>query len=355
MALSRGLVAHQHTSASDGGATIAPGTLTIPAGSVGPGDFAAGAIVNADIDAAAAIQFSKMAGQVNTANIADAAVTEPKIAASAISQGKLKTSTATYSTATSVYTVVTLSGGGYGFLPTIGADNTNATKKLCAHRSPEDVDSVSQAATASIMAQTAQYTIGVSPSAQSTLILQERYVAACPPYNLGDGDVPLFMFAIMRSDGSIHSLVVTPDPSWANNGPTSIRPDIVSPAGKEYKLVKQVIAEHGSYKAAKLALGVQAVAERLMTDSMVPVEITQAVKQADMPIIPHPFISHPIKAGETVVLIQPVGALCEKLLQLHVHGETVAELFHQGRLLIGNTALALKSPPGVMPVSARWK
>lgn len=282
-------------------------------------------------------------------------VSEAKLAASAVSQGKLKTSTATYSTATSVYTVVTLSGGGYGFLPTIGADNTNATKKLCTHRNGQDVDNTDIGTSASIIAQTAQYTFGVSPSGTSTLILQERYVAACPPYNLGDGDVPLFIFALMRSDGSIHSLVVTPDPPWANNGPTSIRPDLVSPAGKEYKLVKQVVAEHGSYAAAKQALGVQAVAERLTKDRLVPIEITQAIKQADMPLIPHSFITHPIKPGETVVLVQPVGALCERMLHLHQHGESVAELFHNGHLLIGNTALALNSSPGVMPVAAKWK
>lgn len=282
-------------------------------------------------------------------------VAESDLGASVVSQGKLKTATATYSTATSVYTVVTLSGGGYGFLPTIGADNTNATKKLCTHRNGQDVDNTDIGTSASIIAQTAQYTFGVSASGVSTLILQERYVAACPPYNLGDGDVPLFIFALMRSDGSIHSLVVTADPPWANNGPTSIRPDLVSPAGKEFKLVKQVIAEHGSYEAAKQALGVQTVAQRLATDLMVPIEITQTIKQADMPIIPHSFISHPIKAGETVVLVQPVGALCESLLRLHEHGESLAGLFHQGHLLIGNTALALKAPPGVMPVAAKWK
>lgn len=52
MALSGGLKAHQHTSALDGGASISPGTLDIPAGTV----------VDADVNAAAAIDFSKIAG-----------------------------------------------------------------------------------------------------------------------------------------------------------------------------------------------------------------------------------------------------------------------------------------------------
>lgn len=70
MALSRGLTAHQHTSTSDGGANIAPVTFTAPnlsitsaalaALAVIAGKINAGAIVNADVSASAAIAIGKL-------------------------------------------------------------------------------------------------------------------------------------------------------------------------------------------------------------------------------------------------------------------------------------------------------
>ena len=86
-------------------------------------------------------------------------------------------------------------------------------------------------------------------------------------------------------------------------------------------------------------------------------EITQAVKQADMPLIPHPFGGD--LTGKTIVLIDPVSRMCEQLLRMHGEfassPESIGMLLHRDYLRVGNTPLARNAPPGVMPVAAAWR
>ena len=183
--------------------------------------------------------------------------------------------------------------------------------------------------------------------------IQQRYVQASPPYDLGDGEIPLFVYVIINSDGTIASTYVAPEAPWHNNGPTSIRPDLEI-GGKKFQRRRAILAEFGSIKAALLSGLTRAqIMDRMATDPMINREITQAIKQADMPLIPHPFMSNNL-TGKTVVLLDPVSPLMTRLLGLHDSGESVTDLVRDW-MSIGNTALARSGPPGVMIVNATLK
>ena len=173
--------------------------------------------------------------------------------------------------------------------------------------------------------------------------MQSRYIQACPPYDLGNGEIPIFIFVVLNPDGSIHAIDIAPDPPWANNGPTDIRPHFVD-KGVE----KQRILRLPSDKATPEFI------EALRNPVYDEIEITQELKQADMPLIPHPFLGHDLK-GKKVVLLEPTGDICAALFELHEHNGGISELLYDGHLIIGNDPLDINAPPGVMPVSLKWK
>ena len=285
---------------------------------------------------------------VVTAMIAELNVTQGKLANAAVGQAQLKTTTGEVST-TSATTLLTLPGGEYGFYPTIrsSASSANTFKALIG-----GVDHFSHADLG-----TSYLTrIVLGSSAAQTTFAQQRYVQASPPYDLGNGEVPLFVFALVDALGNILATYVAADPPWANNGRTIIRPEFMDAQGRGFRRRKVMPftwqeAKNDPVKRAQFA-------DQLANAPLELYEITQAVKQADMPLIPHPFQGNDL-TGKTVVLIDPVSRICEGLLRMHEEfssaPESVAELLHGDYLRLGNTPLPRSAPPGVIAVSANWK
>lgn len=178
------------------------------------------------------------------------------VGTSAINRTALATTTASGSTTGSSYTLTggtyswwTISGGGGGI--GFGGGNTSAG------------------------------VIGLSTG--FTAYIDENYVQASPPYNLGNGDVPLFIFVALNKSGGISAVQVMPDPPWAYHGPTDIRAhrfDKVS--GRSWR-----------------------------TDNGIEREVTQEFKNSDMAAIPHPFQW----AGKdhSIVLLDPFSLLVDRL------------------------------------------
>ena len=192
---------------------------------------------------------------------------------------------------------------------------------------------------------------------------REYYVQASPPYDLGDGEIPLFVFAKLDSNRNQKSIYVAPEAPWHYNGPTDIRATRKEPvSGRSWRKVLAVDAElHnlGLTPQAAIRQGLytrQSLADRRAQDratgNYAEIEITQAVKNADMPIIPHPFERRP---GEKIVLLDPVSPVMLELLELHDQGEDVARLVHDGHLIIDNIPLNRAGPRGVDVVGVRWK
>jgi len=162
---------------------------------------------------------------------------------------------------------------------------------------------------------------------------------------------------------AIVATCTAPDPPWANNGPTSIRPDFwkdkrsaalqkKSPPEPEDLLPMKRVLKRAA--APEQGGDLEAYLDSLRKPQYEEVEVTQAVKQRDMPLIPHPFIGNDL-TGLRVVLLEPVGALCECLSALHAGEESIADLLHNGYLILDNDPLDLAAPPGVIPVRFRWK
>jgi hypothetical protein len=283
-------------------------------------------------------------GYVVNAMLADGAtVTYAKMASAAIGQAMLKTTTGEVSTA--VGGELTLPGGTYGFYPQ--TKNSSAVTDMSVH-----MVTLGHSISASYVTR-----ISISVGTGTGFALQ-RYLQASAPWNLGDGDVPLFVFAAIDGVGKIVHLWIAADPPWGYNGPTSLVWDVREFAtGKNFRLVprtQMTLAEAKRSPALMRDYLDEHTAARVANEFTL-VEITQAMKQADMPLIPHPFQGTDL-TGLTVVMMDPMSPLGEKIEHLRDSGEMLAdELFRGDYLRFGNTGLSRAAPPGVMPVDVRWR
>lgn len=201
---------------------------------------------------------------------------------------------------------------------------------------------------------TSAYTWGIGIFRISgTHFWQSRYFQASPPYDMGNGEIPLFVFATVdNATREIEAVDIAPDPPWAYSGPTDIRPDFVDKAtGKKYKNVPKTtldilgnIADTGK-RAAMFA--------QLRSSERDVVEVTPEFKNADIDIVSHPFMGNDL-SGKTVILLDPTGSAVDDLGAIWDKGENVAEIARQ-YINVGNTDIGINKPAGVMLVSANWK
>ncbi|KKK84650.1 hypothetical protein LCGC14_2781230, partial [marine sediment metagenome] len=248
-----------------------------------------------------------------------------------ITREKLKTAIGEVSSSTTAGIGLTLPGGEYGFYP----------------QSKHNPTSFHEARIAFGL-QSQSYITNIWFNVVGGIgFAQQRYIQASPPYNLGDGDIPVFIFVIINKIGKVESIYVAPDPPWANNGPTDIRANF-DRSGKSFKLVKNFPARPNNPTQA------EAWIDAVKNAPLEEVEITQAVKQADMLLIPHPFLGNDL-TDKKVVLLDPVGAFCYQCLELHEAGESISELLFGGYIEINNTPLDCVVPPGVIACQAKWK
>ncbi len=295
---------------------------------------------------------SNIFGVVGTLWVDDFSVTQPvalagdAIATNAISQTKLKTSS-------QIITISSGAGGGNvvatGGVYTLGieADESNNTADhITMHIGATDHELQFPGATSYINFRM------VSPlTSSNTKTLHSRYIQASPPYDLGDGEVQLFLFAVVNSAGEIVMTSASPDPPWAYNGPTDIRP-AYRRAGRGFVRRRALLAEFGSVRGAlKAGLSPAQIALRLRSDRFEEVQITPEVKNADMDMIPQPFLA--ASGGLEVVLVDTVGPINAALADFHAHG-ALHELITGKYLRLGNDTLSRRCPKGVRVVAGRY-
>lgn len=157
------------------------------------------------------------------------------------------------------------------------------------------------------------------------------YINASPPYDIGDGEIPLFAFLRINSAGRIVSCIFDESPPWVYNGPTKATKEYTKD-GKDYIRIKTIDEETGEIK-------------------LLDTELTQDIKNADMNLIPHPFIT--MNDGDIVALLDPVETL--ELYEIRKTGERLSQLFFNDYIRIDNTPITRKSPRGVIPVKFKWK
>lgn len=264
-------------------------------------------------------------------------VGQSQILASSVGQGELKTATSEVSTTSSSAVTLTLAGGDYGHILRI--KQVGGTGGFL-FDGPALTSSSSYASLLSLRVNTT-----------GTAYAMTRYIQASPPYNIGNGDIPLFMYALVNSSGEIESISTAPDPTWAYNGRNAIDPR------RRYK--KKGKQNYFYMKAQRPDKETDFAAWRESFENPelifpIETEITQAVKNQDMDQIPHPFMGNDL-TGKTIVLIDPASDLCGCLFEMHEEGEDVHDII-RNYLNVENSAIAgAVSPQGVMSVKARWK
>lgn len=276
------------------------------------------------------------APQVQTAGIADNAITAAKIASNTIGQGdigsgaihqsELDTSTGTVSRDSLSLGDLTLPGGSYGFYPQIESDNTGT--EVVAQIA---VDRISTSWVTNI---------ALARKSGDGVSARQRYINSSPPIDLGDGDVPLFFFAEIDATGKIVSTYAADVPPWLYNGPTNAQPSIVSKVKDDQNRL--------TLKKMRIQRMIDPVTKRV--SDPVAVEVTNDLKNADMGIIPHPFPGAP--NDSTIILLDPPET--EELLYLHQAGEEIHKLFRDDYLRLDNAPLNRACPVGVVPTRFKW-
>lgn len=277
------------------------------------------------------------------------------LGAGSVGQGELNSATGSVSNTGGGWLLSTLPGGTYGFDSQIRMNNTvGVARQACVkiiggtaggsgdnfyNKPPGDSGYVS-------------YISLYGGSADIGIYAQQRYITASAPFNLGNGDIPLFIFATVDNvTGNIEATYVADTPPWFYNG----RPENTFDA-KKYK--KKKGKKNYFYdrplplpdKKADFAAYLEAIANPQYEE----IEITPEMKNLDMDIIPHPFTGNDL-TGKSVVLLDPVGSMAEKMRMLHDMGESVADLLYGGYLLIDNEIAGANSPVGVKTHKVKWK
>jgi len=191
----------------------------------------------------------------------------------------------------------------------------------------------------------------------ATMYVYSRYIQASPPYDLGDGIVGRFIFAVIdNATSKVESVYQAAEAPWHYSGPTDIRGKLVKD-GKKYRVRKDMSSIPASLVAAKNnPAALAAYATAFKNAPLIQEEITQEIKQADMGLIPHPFMGNDL-TGKTVVMLDPVSDLNHELSELcDQHDEfDLNELLHDGALVISNIGLKRSGPKGILIPSFKWK
>lgn len=268
-------------------------------------------------------------------------IEEAALAASIVSQGKLKTATSEVTHASSTLTTYVFTGGQYGFYPQIKMSGTTVANY--------DAHILDLNSGAGFTTYASKITLAAG---SGTIYAQQRYVQASPPYDLGDGEVPLFIFALIDDiTGSVIGVSLAADPPWANNGPTDIR---TTHHAKDGTPMQRRRIRPPAPIEQMTPVQADAWLAQVKVNPFEEVVVDQALKQADMPLIPHPFQGNDL-TGKRIVLIDPVSIMCEKLALMYKAGEDVNGLLHKGHIVIDNGEVARATPPGVLAHPVKWK
>jgi hypothetical protein len=281
-------------------------------------------------------------------NITKANARNDLLSASSVSQSRLKTATSAQSSAItgSSFVGITRTGGNYALSDSLGATYASDTAFGSSIYSAYQNISI----------------VGIQNLAtiNGTVYYNHRYVQASPPYNLGDGDVPMFIqLMVDRSTGLVAGHCVAPDPIWANNGPTNCQPEVHNESGVGFVRRKDGVSKELMQRAIR---GDDSAMEEIRSKQTILVEVNDELKNADMNVVPHCWVDLDL-AKYSVVTVDPVGALglhafdlmeTDNDAYMEFASLLAPEVFEQ-YFILDNTPLQ-RNAPTIAPASAvRWK
>lgn len=274
---------------------------------------------------------------ITATELATGSVGQDEIGAGAVHQGELDTGQGEVSTASVTGADLTLPGGEYGFYPNVRA----SSGEYVLSRISNGFSSTSYACN-----------IFLDPLNETgTAYANQRYINASPPHKIENLDYKEFIFALLDNSGDIVSAWIATDPPWYHNGPTKTTPNVKRGKGKKYRRDRAVPTDLLAIKYSDPGKYYKELAKL----PFIEYEITQEIKNADMPLIPHPFAS--ARTGESVVIIEPnQSGVYMQVCDLFNQGESICEMLHNGYLKIDNTEIPTNArPPGMPMHRIKWK
>lgn len=282
-------------------------------------------------------------GTLSMDRIGTDAITADKLASDSVGQSEIAWSgvhqaelgTATEENSTTGLAINVLAAGSWGFSPVCRVSSGATDQFLVVAGLPGNYSQWAGSHTgwsSTLGTSNTAYISLFNGGSSVTLYGHVTYIISSPPYDMGDGEIPLFTWVRLNSNSEIVAIQASETPPWAYNGPTNITPRRVEKNGDKFRTVRSINEETGAID----------LVEEL---------ITMEIKNRDMGLIPHPFAS--LDAGDTVVLLDPPDML--ELSEIRKAGESVNELFHNDYLRLDNTPISRCAPTGVMPCKFKWK
>lgn len=318
---------------------------------LGPGQIYTSITATAQYDNVIAA-FQKAAGAPVLAN---EYVVQAMIAASAVGQSQLKTTTASSSVSTtdsSNSSSVTLTGGTYvlGYESELYKQSSTrsawGSANLDFYKSRSGGGTTSYSPVVSI-----RVTSDTGDGSSATFRFRWRYIQSSPPYDHGDGAVFGYVYAILNKDGEIEGTYIAEDPPWYGNTPHSPRTIFRGKDGKEYGRFQKPACCLRDVKEGRISL--DEFKARWGECETVDEEITTATKLRGMDELPQPF---EVRDGQTTVLLDPMDELTGRMIQMMKAGESPEDLFSEGYLRVDNVCLDKRcGPPGVPIHAAKWR
>lgn len=144
-----------------------------------------------------------------------------------------------------------------------------------------------------------------------------RGVNSSPPYDLGYGEVPLFIYLILDSTTrKVVTSYTASEPPWGGVQ-TCIDADRYGKDGKAYRMQKTLPPRDGLPLDEWLSLVADIPAKE--------VEITTQMKNVDMPLAPHPFQEQ--KSNRQIVFLDPQADCMTKLKDMYDDVEKQGPLY----------------------------
>jgi hypothetical protein len=279
-----------------------------------------------------------LSNDIVAGDIASGAVGQSEIANSAVGQGELKSASGSVSTNSTTQVNLTLPGGEYGFYPRIYVNGSNVTAHIAS-------TAVNTGAVTNISMNNAIGGVNYSYATQ-------RYVQASPPYDLGDGEIGLFVFLEVDKSGNIISTYSAEDAPWHHNGPTKTQADYYDKNGQGWQVIKDMPKNPSLIDALKSRKKIDKYIDDFTCAEEISIPVTQEIKQADMNLIPHPFMSK--QKDSKVIILDPVSTHSLKEMCRH-HEFNISKLLHDGKIVFDNSALKRTTPEGVSAHKWRFK
>lgn len=350
-----------------------------------PGNVVTGGIIQAtDVSNL----YNDINGLLDYQNIASGGLRGGNIASNTVSISNIKTA----QTSVGVQQVaakhfggafILLPAGAFAFFIGISTDNTATTQGSIGGNVVNDTDATfTQANLKGIeyvqfntVAQPLIWlaVLNAATTGTNQAFMTANYISASPPYDLGDGEIPLFVFVAVDVAGIPRITWIGEDPPWArNHKPKLILPsslsDAVSDKSKfdaymtaldghidKIQSMNDLDAQIANASTRELRKTMADRFSSLQSQTFDTTPLTQEEKNAGMAMVPHPFCIGNDLTGLTVTMLNPHSKNCERLALLMKQGENVNALIHDGHIVLDNVALDKKSPSGVMVVDHKFK